>query len=84
MNPGTGIITVHNSIGEELERCAWIAGKNLTELDIVPGYSLILSEDCIGFVDRFEHIKACLKRMRARPALQAAMEKSGGLTPVGS
>ncbi len=71
-------------IEEELGRSEWIAGDSLTAADVLLGHALVVSDARVGFGDKFPHIKAYLKRVRERPAFQAAIEKSGGFAPVSS
>ncbi|SDK86874.1 glutathione S-transferase [Modicisalibacter muralis] len=60
----------------ELTASAWFAGEQFTAADIQMSFPLLALEARGGFGDR-PHVKACLARMRERPAYQRAMEKGG-------
>lgn len=60
----------------ELSLSPWFAGERFSAADIQMSFPLLALEARGGFGDR-PNVKACLARMRERPAYQRAMEKGG-------
>jgi len=67
---------------QELSRSCWLSGEQLTAADIVMGYCLEVAEVRTGIGEQYPHVQAFLQRMRARPAYQRALEKSGPFRPL--
>ncbi|GAB2803874.1 glutathione S-transferase [Halomonas shantousis] len=61
---------------DELARSTWFAGEQFTAADIQMSFPLLALESRGGFGDH-ANVKACLARMRERPAYRRAMEKGG-------
>lgn len=69
------------AMNDELKQSAYLAGDELTAADIVMGYNLVAIEKRQLLFDLADYpaIADYVKRLSARPAYQAAYEKSGGI-----
>ncbi|SHF15629.1 glutathione S-transferase [Modicisalibacter ilicicola DSM 19980] len=59
-----------------LGKSTWFAGERFTAADIQMSFPLLAVEQREGLEGR-PHLKACLERMRERPAYQRAVDKGG-------
>lgn len=67
-------------INDELAKSAYLAGDTLTAADVVMGYNLVAIESRMVQFDLakdFPNVAEYLQRLNARPAYQAARQKSG-------
>jgi len=60
-----------------LGKTDWFCGDELTAADIQMSFALEAAEVRTDLDRNYPNLKACLQRMRARPAYQEALEKGG-------
>lgn len=67
-----------------LSHSTWFCGDSFTAADIQMSFALEAAAVRTNLKDDYPHLAACLERMQARPAYQAALEKGGPYRLMGA
>lgn len=73
-----------NYIEAELGKSVWFAGAHVTAADIMMSFPLEAAAGRAGLNENYPNVQAYLKRLRALPAYQRAIETGGEIQVVGS